>query len=254
MNKARPRVVLLTADGAYSRLFLQSFIETAQVDVVGLVLSSATLNRGVTGLSGLWAFVGRVGLCYALYQAYVCWVLPWVKGLKPCTSLPLLHTHDVNQPDAAAWIRKLNPDYLLSFHFNQKLLQPLIELPKLAALNFHPSYLPMYRGVDPVLFALQECDGRMGGSIHRVASTIDAGDILLRESLADDYVGGLISTNSHLFTLGGRMATEVMSDFANYHAQRLVQAELGPGRYDDWAAVGRLGCVGLLKALWARAK
>lgn len=254
MHRTGPRVVLLTADGAYSRRFLRRFLDQARVEVVGLVLSTATLNRGVFGLAGMWRFLRSVGLCYAIYQAFVCLVLPRLKGLKRCLDVPVLHTSDVNAPEAEAWVRATKPDYLLSFHFNQKLLEPVIQIPKQAALNFHPSYLPSFRGVDPVLFALQETGSTLGGSVHQMTSMIDGGDILLREFLGKEQVGGLIATNAHLFTLGGGMAAEVINHFAEYDLRRLAQDQLGKTqtRYDGWTDVGRLGCLGLLKALWGR--
>ena len=255
MSQKLPRVVLLTADGAYSRLFINSFLASAEVEPVGLVLSTATLKRGQTGLEALWTFVRTVGLGYAIYQAYVCWIWPWLKGLEPYREVPVWHTQDVNTSETVAWIKALEPDFLLSFHFNQKLLQSVIDVPGQAALNFHPSYLPAWRGVDPVLFALQAQDSVFGGSIHCLTDEIDRGDVLLREKLGHEHVAGLIKTNAALFTLGGRMAAEVIKDFDALNRQRMAQRVLPVNdvedRYDGWSAVGRLGLAGLWKALWA---
>lgn len=256
MRPKLPRVVLLTADGAYSRLFINSFLASAEIEPIGLVLSTATLKRGQTGLSALRTFVRTVGLGYAIYQAYVCWILPWLRGLKPYREVPVFRTDDVNTSETVAWIKVLEPDFLLSFHFNQKLLHAVIGIPGQAALNFHPSYLPAWRGVDPVLFALQSHDSVMGASIHCLADEIDRGDVLLREKLGHEHVGGLIKTNAALFTLGGRMAAEVIKDFDALNRQRMAQRVLPvhgvEDRYDGWSAVGRLGLAGLWKALWAK--
>ena len=255
MSPQLPRVVLLTADGAYSRLFINSFLASAEVEPIGLVLSTATVKRGQTGLAALWTFVRTVGLGYAFYQAYVCWILPLLKGLKPYREVSILRTEDVNSAEMVARIKALEPDFLLSFHFNQKLLHAVIGIPGQAALNFHPSYLPAWRGVDPVLFALQSKDSVFGGSIHFLTDEIDRGDMLLREKLDYEYVDGLIKTNAALFTLGGRMAAEVIKDFNTLNRQRMAQWVLQvhdvEDRYDGWSAVGRLGLAGLWKALWA---
>lgn len=255
MNPKLPRVVLLTADGAYSRLFINSFLASGEVEPIGLVLSTATLKRGQTGLAALWTFVRMVGLGYALYQAYVCWILPLLKSLKPYREVSILRTEDVNSGEMVAWIKALEPDFLLSFHFNQKLLHAVIGIPGKAALNFHPSYLPAWRGVDPLLFALQSQDSVLGGSIHCLTDEIDRGDVLLREKLGHEYVAGLIKTNVAVFTLGGRMAAEVIKDFDALNRQRMAQRVLPvpdvEDRYDGWSAVGRLGLAGLWNALWA---
>ena len=260
LEQAKPRVVLLTHDDAYSRLFIQAFMADATVDLVGVIFSKAYLQRGSSGVVDLCRFVCRVGLFYALYQAYVAWWLPQIKGLRRWAKAAVLKTNDVNSPTAMGWIKVRAPDFLLSFHFNQKMLESVIEIPSRAALNFHPSYLPAWRGVDPVLFALQKSGATLGCSIHRVTAVIDAGDVLLREKLGCEHVAGLIKTNEALFMLGGRMAAEVIADFEMFDAQRVQQAQLesdldldlDAGRYDGWFAVGQLGVTGLWKALWAK--
>lgn len=251
-DHARPRVVLLTTDGAYSRLFIRALTADSDINVVGVVYSTAVLHRGAATVTDMWRFVCRVGLFYALYQAYVAWVLPWLKRLPRWAGGPVLETNDINSAESVDWVRRRNPDFLLSFHFNQKILESLIGIPNRAALNFHPSYLPSWRGVDPVFFALQEDHSVFGGSVHLVTPDIDEGDILLREKLGNEHEVGLIKTNEALFMLGGRMAGEVIGDFDDFDQHRLSQADLGLGHYDGWRTVGRLGLKGLLKALWAK--
>lgn len=257
-NKTKQkRVVLLTRDGLYSRLFIREFLANTEFHVVGIVYSTTYLDRGATPVVDIFRFITRVGLFYAMYQACIAWLLPWIKGLKIDLNCPVLKSNNVNSNETVAWLNMINPDFLLSYHFNQKMLQSVIDMPKRAALNFHPSYLPAWRGVDPVLFALQEKGSLLGGSIHRVSTEIDEGDVLLREKLGIEHVAGLIKTNEALFKLGGRMAAEVLRDFDAFDSCRLRQADLDAGvdrkgRYDGWQNVGQLGLVGLWKALWAR--
>lgn len=251
------RVVLLTHDGFYSRLFINELAAFSHVRVVGIIYSTAYLRRGSAPIVDIFRFIARVGLFYALYQACIAWLLPWLKGLKLELNYPLMETNDVNSDQTMTWLTDLKPDFLLSCHFNQKMFQSVIDVPKRAALNFHPSYLPAWRGVDPVLFALQEKGSVLGGSIHRVSAEIDEGDVLMREKLGNEHVAGLVKTNEALFTLGGRMAAEVIGDFDTFDGRRLRQAELVAGvdckgRYDGWYNVGQLGLAGLWKALWAK--
>ena len=253
----RKRVVLLTRDGLYSRLFVREFLENTELDVVGIFYSTAYVRRGSTPLVDVFRFIARVGLFYAIYQACIAWLLPWLKDLKLDLNCPMLKSNNVNSSETVACLSELKPDFLMSFNFNQKMLQSVIDFPNRAALNFHPSYLPGWRGVDPVLFALQEEGSTLGGSIHRVTDEIDAGDVLLREKLGNEHVAGLIKTNEALFTLGGRMAAEVLNDFDAFDGRRLSQAAsvavVGhEARYDGWYNVGQLGLVGLWKALWAK--
>lgn len=248
----KPRVVLLTYDGTYSRLFVQSLLADASVEVVGVVYSKMFLHRGSNAVVDAWHYVCRVGLLYAIYQAYMAWVLPQLKGLRRWDDGPVFETNNVNSQACVAWLTARKPDFLLSCHFNQKMLESVIEIPTRAALNFHPSYLPAWRGVDPVFFALQQPCSVLGGSIHQVTAEIDAGDVLLRKRFGDEYVAGLIKTNETLFKLGGHMAAEVIGDFERFNERCKSQKDLGTGNYDGWSAVGQLGLAGLWKALWAK--
>lgn len=256
LEQAKPRVVLLTHDGAYSRLFMQEILADSNIDVVGVVYSKAFLHRGLSWMVDVCRFMSRVGVFYAIYQAYVAWCLPWLKGLQRVIEYPVFETNDVNSVACVTWLKAREPDFLLSFHFNQKILESVIVVPKNASLNFHPSYLPAWRGVDPVLFALQEPCSVLGGSVHRVTADIDAGDVLMRLPLSPAFVAGLVGTNARLFMLGGRMACKTIIDFETLDRQRIKQCDLPVNtvedRYDGWSAVGQLGLTGLWKALWAK--
>jgi len=70
------------------------------------------------------------------------------------------------------------PDVLLVFGFNWYLPSDVLAVPKLGALNVHPSALPKYRGPSPVLWAIRNGDPRMGLTVHRMTGRIDAGPIL----------------------------------------------------------------------------
>jgi methionyl-tRNA formyltransferase len=256
----RPRVVLLTSDSAYSRLFAKSFLNFGRVDVVGVFFSSAYLYRARGRLINLLYFAKKVGLGYSLYQAYIAWIFPLFLGLTgkiwQALSVPTLKSNNVNSLESIEWFKKLEADFLLSFHFNQKILEPTAAISKIATVNFHPSLLPQWRGVDPVLFALQNLNSSsnpsMGFSIHLVTDQIDTGDLLLQNELQDPSATGLIKINSSLFTQGGSMAAHVITHFEDFYGSRIPQSSLGVGCYDGWDAVGKLGFSGLKKALCAK--
>jgi methionyl-tRNA formyltransferase len=70
------------------------------------------------------------------------------------------------------------PDVLLVFGFNWHLPPDVLAVPRLGALNIHPSALPKYRGPSPVLWAIRNGDPYMGLTVHRMTDRIDAGPIL----------------------------------------------------------------------------
>lgn len=78
----------------------------------------------------------------------------------------------------AALLAGYEPDVLLVFGFNWRLPSDVLAVPRLGALNVHPSALPRYRGPSPVLWAIRNGDPCMGITVHRMTERIDAGPVL----------------------------------------------------------------------------
>lgn len=78
----------------------------------------------------------------------------------------------------AAMLAGYRPDLLVVFGFNWRLPPEVLGLPRLGAVNVHPSALPRYRGPSPVLHAVRNGDPTIGVTVHRMSETIDAGPVL----------------------------------------------------------------------------
>jgi methionyl-tRNA formyltransferase len=57
---------------------------------------------------------------------------------------------------------------------------PQSEIDEAPTLNFHPGYLPMYRGMHPQYWALVE-DGPYGVTLHWVSKEVDCGPIIAQK-------------------------------------------------------------------------
>jgi len=65
--------------------------------------------------------------------------------------------------------------------YGRILPQELLDVPKLGALNVHPSLLPKYRGATPIQTALLNGDEETGVTIMLMDAGMDTGDIVLQE-------------------------------------------------------------------------
>ncbi len=72
--------------------------------------------------------------------------------------LPVYQPADPNDPAFVAAMQALQPDFLFSCYYRHMLKQPLLDLPRLGALNLHGSLLPRYRG---------RCPGQLGPGPRR---------------------------------------------------------------------------------------
>lgn len=73
--------------------------------------------------------------------------------------------------------KKDRPDLLLSFAYGQWISEAWLTLPKIAALNVHPSLLPKYRGPSPLQAAIWNGDSETGISLMKMVKEMDAGPI-----------------------------------------------------------------------------
>ena len=62
------------------------------------------------------------------------------------------------------------------------LLKPvLLAVPRLGAINVHPSLLPKYRGAAPIPWAIANGETETGVTVQFMSERMDAGDIILAE-------------------------------------------------------------------------
>jgi methionyl-tRNA formyltransferase len=91
------------------------------------------------------------------------------------------------QPEKAGQMieewRALSPDIFVVMAYGQILPQSLIDVPTLVCWNLHASLLPRHRGASPIQAALLAGDRETGVTVMHVVRALDAGDIVLPESI-----------------------------------------------------------------------
>lgn len=97
--------------------------------------------------------------------------------------ITIIDVDDFQGTESREYLRLLNPDFIINGgaglfddHF--------LSLAKRGFLNVHPGLLPKFRGLDPVLWAL-ELNENVGATVHFIDGGIDTGDILLSEPFVD---------------------------------------------------------------------
>lgn len=80
-------------------------------------------------------------------------------------------------------LRDLMPDIIITAAYGQILSKEFLSIPRRATLNIHPSLLPLYRGATPVQSALIDGRQQTGTTILFTTFRLDAGNIILQETL-----------------------------------------------------------------------
>lgn len=80
-------------------------------------------------------------------------------------------------------LKKLNPDFFITFAFGQILNQKVLDIPKFETINLHASLLPKYRGANPICECLLNGDEKTGITTMITVLALDAGDICMCEEI-----------------------------------------------------------------------
>jgi methionyl-tRNA formyltransferase len=171
--------------------------------------------------------------------------VPVTKATPRGRSLPLLATHgDQNivalatKRDIPVWevgdlrasktlemLAGYAPDALCVACFARKLPASLFGLPRLGALNVHPSLLPDNRGPDPLFWAFWRGDEVTGVTIHLMDERFDTGPILAQqgEPVPDSITEAALE--ARLATLGGELLVQSLDALADGSARPRPQDE-----------------------------
>jgi hypothetical protein len=130
----------------------------------------------------------------------------------------VIRAPSVRDPAVRRRLEEFQPDLLSAVFFNQIVPPELLELPRLGALNVHPSYLPHYRGVSPCFWALARGEASSGVTIHRMTAEIDRGPILARRKVEITAGDSLHSLYRRSALLAGELLRELLD-----HPERLEE-------------------------------
>ena len=80
-------------------------------------------------------------------------------------------------------LKKLEPDFFITFAFGQILSKEVLAIPKYATINLHASLLPMYRGANPIQRAIINGDKKTGICTMVTEEGLDCGAICLMDEI-----------------------------------------------------------------------
>lgn len=228
------RLVFCTTPSVYSDAVLQVLMQSPHLELVGIVASTRILRK--KGWSGWDAvrLLRKTGLRYATYLWTVTTLYSLLHGLMADAQIQQVPTHatrDINSSNSLAFVKNLQPDLLLSAHFNQLIGPELLGLPLQGSLNIHPGRLPEYKGVDPVIRALDKAESQVGVTLHRQDEGFDTGAVLAKAGRSVAASDTLLSLNLCLFQQGAELLRDLLADSAALPAGEPQQPDL---RYDSW--------------------
>ncbi len=93
-------------------------------------------------------------------------------------SIPVFQPKSIRkEPEIQEELKKLNPDFFVTFAFGQILSQEVLDIPKFETINLHASLLPKYRGANPIQRAIINGDKETGICTMITELGLDCGDV-----------------------------------------------------------------------------
>lgn len=108
---------------------------------------------------------------------------PAIKEAALRYNLPILQPEKINAFESIEWIKKTGAEILVVVAYGEFLGKEILNLFKTPPINVHPSLLPDLRGAAPVQWAILNGQKKTGVSVQFMSPQMDAGDIILQESV-----------------------------------------------------------------------
>ncbi len=128
-------------------------------------------------------------------------------------------------------------DLIVVGAFGQILDKRMLDLPRYGVLNFHPSFLPAYKGGSPIEEQILAGDHCGGATLHWMTEQVDEGPIAMREEVYigndDDYVTVLNNAVSKAEIMMGRLLSQLPSEWPRQEQASLGQTVFLPRKPED---------------------
>jgi methionyl-tRNA formyltransferase len=144
--------------------------------------------------------------------------------------MPLYQPGRINDRAFIEALKTINPDLFVVASFGQLLPKSILDIPRMYAINVHPSLLPKYRGAAPVAWTLLAGEKRTGVTIFRMTEKMDDGNVIAQREVAVEDTDTALDLNERLSKIGGELLVEAVSHIEEGSAQ-LVQQDSGQATY-----------------------
>jgi methionyl-tRNA formyltransferase len=154
-------------------------------------------------------------------------VSPPVKLAAKSLGLEVVQPPSLKEAGVAEQLKQLKPDVIVVAAFGQILPRAVLDIPRLGAVNVHPSLLPRFRGASPVAAAILAGDEFSGVSIMLMDEGMDTGPLLARAQVPISAVDTTGSLSAKLSLVGASLLLEALCHYSREELNPQPQDEAG---------------------------
>lgn len=118
-----------------------------------------------------------------------------------------------NKKELAEIIKKEKPDVCVLVAYGMIIPDEALAVPDYGFVNVHPSLLPLYRGSSPIQQALLDGAVETGVTIMKLDAEVDAGPIIVQESISITTEDTAESLHDKLSEIGADLVAEVLPKY-----------------------------------------
>ncbi|HEX7735005.1 MAG TPA: methionyl-tRNA formyltransferase, partial [Ktedonobacteraceae bacterium] len=214
------QVLFLGMQSNFSHPSLRALL-TAGVEVCAVVLPAAHSESGAPALRRLEPPSRR----RALLPVNQSFLHTGVQQVAWDRQIPLWEIARLDDPAVSELFNSLQPDLICVACFSRIIPPALLAIPRLGALNVHPSLLPDNRGPEPLFWTFRLGQEVTGVTIHLMDARMDSGPILLQETLPVPEGISYAELEEQAAELGASLLVRAVADLASGRAQSTPQNE-----------------------------
>jgi methionyl-tRNA formyltransferase len=223
------RVVFFGMSGVFSARPLAALLDAAGVTVRAFVLPALATDSGRASVPPIQQLPTRASAGRPLPLLDPGASNP--RQMIAARGIPLFEVADLAAPETLATLGAMEPDAICVACFPRRLPPELLRLPRLGALNLHPSLLPVNRGPDPLFWTFYFGEEQTGVTVHLMDATLDTGPVLAQETIAEPEGISEARLERICAETGGQLLVAALRDLAAGTAQPRPQDEARATRY-----------------------
>lgn len=146
-------------------------------------------------------------------------VASWARNAR----ISIFDPANPNDPDFVQKLQSIQPDLFVLSAYGHILGRDLLAVPRLGAINIHPSLLPRYRGAAPIQRAIMADEKTTGLTVFFMDEKIDHGDIIFQTAVPITDEDNYASLATRLSALAADSISGVINRIAQGSVVRISQ-------------------------------
>lgn len=143
---------------------------------------------------------------------------------------------NVNDENYIGYVKRLEPDLIISYSAPQVIKPQLLRIPKYGILNVHGALLPNYRGCLPSFWYLFNDEKEGGATVHYMSEDIDDGDICVQKAIDISECKTMFQLMTKTKLVGGEAMVEAIKLIAD-GSLKTKKNDVANGTYYSWPTI-----------------